>query len=222
MPARCVHLCRLGLCPDRVGSETQPTSGCGRKAALGEMGGNRLNASPRSAPELEALTKIYYASPNDLADFQVIQEQDLPPVYHTLLAHHLHMTVTLEAHSGCPVEVEVLRSERTATHYQRKILLRRMSDQGVVLFGIVRITLALLPTEVRQEIETESMPLGTILINRNVYRNVRLLSFWQVRPGDELREIFELESPELLYGRTALIYCDDVPVIELLEIVTAD
>jgi hypothetical protein len=28
--------------------------------------------------------------------------------------------------------------------------------------------------------------------------------------------------PALLYGRTALIYCDDVPVIELLEIVTAD
>ena len=186
------------------------------------MGGNRVKASPRSAPELEALAKIYYASPDNLADFQEIQEQDLPRIYHTLLAHHQHMTVTLEAHNGCPVEVEVLLSETTATHYQRKVLLRRMGDRGVVLFGIVRITRGLLPAQVRQEIESESTPLGTILINRNIYRNVRLLSFWQVTPGDELRDIFELESPELLYGRTALIYCDDVPVIELLEIVTAD
>jgi hypothetical protein len=120
------------------------------------MGGSRVKASPRSAPELEALTKIYYASPNDLADFQEIQEQDLPKVYHTLLAHHLHMTVTLEAHSGCPVEVEVLATRRPPQPtINAKILLRRMSDQGVVLFGIVRITRSLLPAEVRQEIESE-------------------------------------------------------------------
>jgi chorismate-pyruvate lyase len=181
-----------------------------------------LKASPRSAPELEALTKIYYAAPDDLADFREIDEEDLPPIYHTLLAHQQHMTVTLEAHSGCPVEVEVLRSERTSTHYQRKVLLRRMSDGGAVLFGIVRITRSLLPAAVRDEIESESTPLGTILINRNVYRDVRLLSFWQLEPSPELCEIFQLESPQPMYGRTALIYCDSVPVIELLEIVTAD
>jgi chorismate-pyruvate lyase len=181
-----------------------------------------VKAPPRSAPELEALTRIFYASPDALADFCQISEQDLPAIYHALLAHHQHMTVTLEAHSGCPVEVDVLLSEITATHYHRKILLRRMSDQGVVLFGIVRITRGLLPAEVREEIESESTPLGTILINRNIYRDVRLLSFWKVTLGEELRGIFEVESPDPLYGRTALIYCDGVPVIELLEIVTAD
>ena len=181
-----------------------------------------MKASPRSAPELEALTKIYYAAPHELAGFREIQESDLPSIYHTLLAHHQHMTVTLEAHNGCPVEVDVLRSETTKTHYHRKVLLRRIGDQGVVLFGIVRINRGLLPAVVREEIEAESIPLGTILINRNIYRNVRLLSFWEVEPGDELSGIFELDSPGPLYGRTALIYCDDVPVIELLEIVTAD
>ncbi|TVS19892.1 MAG: hypothetical protein EA424_06785 [Planctomycetaceae bacterium] len=181
-----------------------------------------MTASPRSAPELEALTKIYYASPDELAGFREIQEDDLPSIYHTLLAHHQHMTVTLEAHNGCPLEVDVLRSETTKTHYHRKVLLRRIGDQEVVLFGIVRINRGLLPAEVRTEIEAESTPLGTILINRNIYRNVRLLSFWEVEPRDELSGIFEFDSPGPLYGRTALIYCDDVPVIELLEIVTAD
>ncbi len=185
-------------------------------------GKGRVNASLRSTPELEALTKIYYASPNELAGFREMQENDLPSIYHTLLAHHQHMTVTLEAHNGCPVEVDVLRSETTETHYHRKVLLRRLSDQEVVLFGIVRINRTLLPAEVRDEIESESIPLGTTLINRNIYRNVRLLSFWEVEPGDELSGYFELDSPGPLYARSALIYCDDVPVIELLEIVTAD
>ena len=168
------------------------------------------------------MTRIFYPSPDALADFCQIVEHDLPSIYHTLLAHHQHMTVTLEAHSGCPLDVDVLLSEVTATHYHRKILLRRMSDQGVVLFGIVRITRGLLPAAVREEIESESTPLGPLLIKRNIYRDVRLLSFWKVTLGEELRKIFELESPGPLYGRTALIYCDGVPVIELLEIVTAD
>ncbi len=181
-----------------------------------------MKASPRSAPELDALARLYYARAEDLADFREVSEEDLPPTYRSLLAHHQHMTVTLEAHNGCPVEVDVLLSEKTDTHYQRKVLLRRVTDQGVVLFGIVRITRSLLAPEIRAEIEAESTPLGTILIRKNVYRNVRLLSLWEVTPGAELCEIFEFDAPQMLYGRTALMYCDDVPVIELLEIVTAD
>ncbi|MCH5372789.1 MAG: hypothetical protein JJ992_02345, partial [Planctomycetes bacterium] len=114
------------------------------------------------------------------------------------------------------------QSQTTDTHYRRKVLLRRVTDQGVVLFGIVRITRSLLAPDVRDEIETENTPLGTILIQKNVYRDVRLLSLWEVQPGPELREIFQLETPQPLYSRAALMYCDSVPVIELLEIVTAD
>ena len=181
-----------------------------------------MKASPRSAPELDALAKLYYASVDDLADFREITEEDLPPAYRMLLAHHQHMTVTLEAHNGCPLEVDVLVSEKTETHYQRKVLLRRLTDRAVVLFGIVRITRGLLAPDIREQIEAESTPLGTILIQKNVYRNVRLLSLWQLTPGAELCEIFGLDTPEQLYGRTALMYCDSVPAIELLEIVTAD
>ena len=114
------------------------------------------------------------------------------------------------------------REHTCSSHVSRRQPITVWVLSLVVLFGIVRITRGLLPAEVRKEIESESMPLGTILINRNIYRNVRLLSFWEVNLGEELRGIFELESPGPLFGRTALIYCDGVPVIELLEIVTAD
>jgi hypothetical protein len=50
---------------------------------------------------------------------------------------------------------------------------------------------------------------------------VRPLSVWKVLPSPLLCGHFGLERPEPCYGRTALIYCDAVPVMELLEIVPA-
>jgi chorismate-pyruvate lyase len=64
------------------------------------------------------------------------------------------------------------------------------------------------------------VPLGRVLIEHNVMRNVRLLSLWQIEPGAELRQLFKLPEAERCYGRTALIYCNGVPAVELLEIVT--
>jgi chorismate-pyruvate lyase len=181
-----------------------------------------VNTSQRSAPELEALARLYYDSVEELGSFGEVGEADLPPDYRMLLAHHQHMTVTLEAHNGCEVEVEVLQSCSTDSHYQRKVILRRTIDDAVVLFGIVRITRGLLAPDIMDEIEAQDTPLGTILARKHVYRDVRLMALWRVEPGAELCEIFELDRPQTLYGRTALMYCDSVPVIELLEIVTAD
>lgn len=181
-----------------------------------------MTVSPRSTPELEALAKLYFPSLEDLGVFLEIGEEDLPAVFRMLLAHHQHMTVTLEAHNGCPLEVEVLQATKTDTHYQRKVLLRRTSDQSVVLFGIARLTWGLLAPDIQDEIESQRTPLGTILARKNIYRDVRLLSLWRIEPAAGLCELFGLESPQTLYGRTALMYCDSIPVIELLEIVTAD
>jgi chorismate-pyruvate lyase len=180
-----------------------------------------VKVTARSAPELQALCQLYYDAVDQLGDFDELDEIELPHPYRTLLAHDEHMTVALESYHGCPVAVYPLRSETTSTHYCRKTTLRRESDNAVVLFGIVRITRALLAAEIRAAIEGEKTPLGRILIQENVLRNVRLLSLWRVEPGEDLCRIFELKAPETLYGRTALIYCDSVPVIELLEIIRA-
>ena len=180
-----------------------------------------MKATKRAAVELEFLTRLFYPSLDVLGQFEEINEDDLPPVYGKLLAHDQHMTVTVESYHGCPVDVHVLHSCRTPTHYQRNSLLTRHTDGQVVLFAILRAAVSLLAPEVRQEIESETTPLGRILIQRNVLRNVRLMSLWKVAPADKLREFFQLDHSEACYGRTALLYCDAVPVMELLEIVTA-
>jgi chorismate-pyruvate lyase len=174
----------------------------------------------RATPELNALIDLFYAEAETLGVFSEVTESELPTDARRLLAHDEHMTVTVEAFHGCPVALAVLRLNMTETHYAREILLLRERDGQVVQYGIVRLALSLLDAEVRREIEEQGTPLGRVLIEHNVLRNVRLLSLWRVEPGPELCRHFKLEHSKVCFGRTALIYCDGVPAVELLEIVT--
>ena len=47
----------------------------------------------------------------------------------------------------------------------------------------------------------------------------QLASLYRVMPGPDLCQLFGLQAPLATYGRTAFIYCDGFPAVELLEIV---
>ena len=173
------------------------------------------------SPDLAVLIHLFYSSSDELGRFRECRSVELPESYRELLAHDQHMTVACEARHGGPVDVRVLDVQHTVTHYSRKILLTRPRDQRGVLFGLVRLNLSCLSAEVRRVIESERVPLGRVLIEHNVLRTVRLLSLWRVEPGEELQQLLGLGEGEACYGRTALIYCDGVPAVELLEIVNA-
>ena len=176
----------------------------------------------RCTPELEALVHLFYEKLEDLGSCEEIQPGELAEPYRTLLDHDAHMTVTVEAHHGCEVAVDVLQTHRTDAHYSRKILLNRKRDGTVVQFGVVRLNLDYLGDEVRAEIEAQKVPLGRILIQHEVLRNVRLLSLWRIQPANDLCHLLGLAKPVECYGRTALIYCNGVPAVELLEIVVPE
>lgn len=174
----------------------------------------------RTTPALEALSDLFYDSLSELGDFEEVSADSLPEVERKLLAHDAHMTVTVEEHHGCPVSVDVLKTQLSNSHYARKILLRRTDTSRVVQYGIVRLSLACLTQTVRSEIEKQQTPLGRILIEHNVLREVMLVSLWKIRPGKELAELLNLSTDSTCYGRSAFIYFDGLPAVELLEIVT--
>lgn len=181
-----------------------------------------MNPARRATPDLHVLVELFYDSIEQLGVFEEIAGSKMPQVFRQLLEHDKHMTVTVEQHHNSLVDVQVLETRVTRRHYARKILLRRQSDKRVVQFGLVRLNLDYLDPEVRREIESEEIPLGRVLINHGVLRIVKLLSLWRIEPGEDLCELFGLEKPEICYGRTALIYCDGIPGVELLEIVTPE
>ena len=176
----------------------------------------------RATPELQALVNLFYTQPSELGSFEEVDPDGIPEPFRTLLNHDEHMTVTVEAHHDCSVDVRVEQTHSTTTHYARKILLTRQTDGEVVQFGIVRLNLDSLGSKLRQEIEKQQTPLGRLLIQHDVLRNVRLLSLWKVAAGSDIRKLFELEDTAVCFGRTALIYCNGVPAVELLEIVTPE
>jgi chorismate-pyruvate lyase len=181
-----------------------------------------VSLHPRLEPELDALVALFYDAPERLADFTEVQAAEMPPVYQRLLAHDHHMTVTVEQRHGSIVDVRVLAVKTDGPHYARKILLTRESDGRVVQFGIVRMDFSFFTDEVRREIESQTSPLGRILIRHNVHREVELCKLWHIAPGEDLCKLFNISEADHTYGRTALIHCNGQPAIELLEVVTPE
>ena len=174
------------------------------------------------AAELHGLISLFYDDAATLGEFEERDAQNCPASYQHMLAHEAHMTVTVERRHGCSVDVEVLETAHEPQHYLRKILLRRQSDRRVVQFGIVRLALEPLDRVVRDEIMSQRIPLGRVLIEHDVMRQVQLNALWRVHCGRELAQYFEVEAGHETYGRTALIYCNGEPAVELLEIVAPE
>ena len=178
-------------------------------------------SSGDSRVDINLLLDEFYPAPtghSQLAEFDLVET--VPPPNDLLLDHHQHMTVTVESHFGESVDVHVHRCKRNQDWYSREITLVTHQSRRIVQYGIVRLDTTKLDSEVWQQIESQSIPLGRVLIEHNVLREVQMCQLWKVIAGPSLASMMHLQIGEQLYGRTALIYCDGVPAIELLEIVT--
>jgi chorismate-pyruvate lyase len=170
-------------------------------------------------PDLAALISIFYPAESRLGSFAPADAADTPEPFRRLLHHDHHMTVTLEDHHQSRVQVHVLQAQTENGTYCRRIILTRESDGKVVLFGIVRLNLAVLAADVQSEIIAGQTPLGRVLIEHNVLRQVEFHQLYRVACGPELADLLQVPAGTVVYGRTALIYCDKKPAVELLEIV---
>ncbi len=171
--------------------------------------------------DLPSLLDLFPPAPY-FVNAEVVPGEDVPEPYRKLLVHEFHMTVTVEAHHGDAVDVEVLDHHLEGDAYSRKILLRLKRSRKCVLFGLVRIHLHFCAPEVRERILSRTTPLGRILIEHNVMRRIEPTAFLRITPGAELMRHFGLTSAGETFGRLALIHCDGQPAIELLEIVSPE
>ena len=145
--------------------------------------------------------------------------EQVPDTARQLLDHRSHMTVAMERRHG-PVQLRVVnRGEDAAGRYAREILLLR-TDGRVVQHGIVRIDLRRLAAETAAAIRAEAIPLGRILIDAGLLRDVHDVALLEIEPGPHLRRLFGTAAPT--HGRVATIDLDGVPAVELLEIVAPD
>lgn len=165
------------------------------------------------------LASLFYDDLSELGRFEPVSSHGLPDGYRQLLAHNNHMTVTLEDAGGSPLDVRVLAEWRDEASYARNSILTRHTDGALLQFGIMRIWLADLPAGASDEITVERQPLGRVLINHNLLREVELITLWQIVPGPVLVEQLRLPAGQMIYGRSAQILVDERPTVQVLEIV---
>jgi len=182
---------------------------------------SEVASSDESRIDIRNLLDEFYREPvghSQLGEFRSVAK--VPEPYDGLLHHHAHMTVTVESHYKEKVNVVVHRCHRTEAWYSREITLVTQDTGRIVQYGIVRLDTRTLDDKVWKQIESQTTPLGRVLIENDVLREVQLCGLWEVQPGSSLAELMQFETGKQVYGRTALIYCDKAPAIELLEIVS--
>lgn len=169
--------------------------------------------------ELDKLVGLFHADSTALGDFSPVAAGEIPEPQRSLLDHDKHMTVTVEKFHSSAVDVVVRQERFDSNSYAREICLVRQSDGRIVQYGIVRLDFNHLAADVQSEIRSRNKPLGRILIEHDVLRRVQLLNLYRVRPSVKLAESLQFVDRETCYGRTAIIFCNNEPAIELLEIV---
>ena len=165
------------------------------------------------------LAELFYDSLDALGSFESVQASDLPDEARALLAHNNHMTVTLESFHNGPVDVEILAEWEGDGSYAREILLRQQADRSIVQFGIMRIWLADLGTTAVRDIRQQKRPLGRVLIDHGVLREVELMNLWRIDPAEPIKKHLGGGDTGEVFGRTAQILVDQRPTVQLLEIV---
>jgi hypothetical protein len=157
-------------------------------------------------------------------DYHVVAPDQVPAPFHDLLVHNEHMTEILQKHYNQPVHLHVQdlvhRPAPTGGTYRRRITLTAGPIGPITELGIVDLNLAYLPKEAQQEILAKSAPLGQILINHQILRQVVPHHYVKFEPNTPLLKLFNHTTKTPIYGRLATILCNDQPAIELLEIAT--
>ena len=180
--------------------------------------------------ELDSLVGMFPEPPGPggpagplLAGAKHVPASAVPEPYRTLLDHEEHMTVTMERFHGGPVSVRVLDEKWEAGRYCRKITLAREperpgEDEKTVQFGLVRFDLSDLEPEAREEILAGETPLGRVLIERNVLREVELGALLKLTAGPGLAALLGMPEGGTAWGRLATIFTNGAPALDLLEV----
>lgn len=167
-----------------------------------------------------SLVDLVCESRGSFGTLDVVPQAAVPDPDRQLLDHRSHMTVTMERHHGCAVELRVVAERQpvagASESYAREILLVR-PDGVVVQYGIVRIDLAALDRPTAAAIRGREAPLGRILIAAGVLCEVQRVTLLRIEAGPHLRRL--VGDVDHLHGRVAEIAVDGKPAIELLEIV---
>ena len=157
---------------------------------------------------LYPLTHFLAQDGRGLPPFVLLNEDEVPEPYRSLLVHDGDMTSRLEAFHGGALILEVLHREEERDVYRREVLLR-MAESGVpVEYGAIEIDLAQFGPEVRAKIIEGRQPLGAVLNEHQFVYRSEPRAFVKIAASPAMTELFNGGTSVALYGRCNLLLSD--------------
>ena len=134
------------------------------------------------------LASLFYDDLAELGRFEPVSAgRAARRLSHAARAQRTHDSHARSVRTSSLVDVRALAEWRDEASYARNSLLARQTDGAILQFGIMRIWLADLPAAARDEITVQRLPLGRVLIDHNLLREVELITLWRIAPGPALR-----------------------------------
>ncbi len=175
--------------------------------------------SPGAHAILAPLARFYERSDRRLPDVRLLDGDNIPAPYHTLLVHDADMTSTLERFHGERVRLRILESRRNGSTYEREVVLVAGNAARPVEFGAIGIMLDRFSGDVQEVILKGATPLGAILQEFAIPFVSMPQAFFEIHADDLMAEALEVAAPALLYGRrNTLITPAGETLAEIVEI----
>lgn len=178
-----------------------------------------LAAKPVVLPCIHPLDDFYAQAGISLPPIDIIQGNEMPEPYKTLLVHQNDMTPTLETFHGDRIHLQVVRRQQRGDFYFREVVLLLDASGAPVEFGAIKISLALFPSAARRSILEEHLPLGHILQEHSIQHASRPKAFLRVQSDALINQALKIKGRQILYGRrNTLSDPSQRPLAEIVEI----
>ena len=178
-------------------------------------------AGGAAAPEsglLYPLDLVYRRAGIEVPRVEVVQPDDIPLPYRSLLVHDVDMTLTLERHFGGRVALRPLSTFIDGGSYFRRVLLVQEYAGQPVEMGAIRMRLDAFPDEIRRRILENEAPLGRILRDGRFEYESRVRAFLAVTPNPEMMGVFWMREPRVLYGRRTEVLRRGAKIGDIVEV----
>jgi chorismate-pyruvate lyase len=149
---------------------------------------------------------------------KVIDQDDIPLPYRSLLVHKIDMTLTLERHFGGRVVLRPLSTFTSGPWYFRRVLLAQEYSGRPVEMGAIRIRTGAFGERIRRQILRNDIPLGRLLRDGGVEYESRPKAYLSITPNSEMMGVFWMREPRTLYGRRTEMIHEGKKIGDIVEV----
>lgn len=149
---------------------------------------------------------------------RILEAEELPEPYRTLLAHDRDMTGTLETYFKQPMTLRVHVRKIEGDSLYRQVSLVGMHDGRPAEFGAIRIDLSCFDGETRDLVAQCKVPLGRVLREHDVAYVSNPSAYLEVTPDELLSDALQVSTGPLYGRKNELKMPDGRAIAQIIEI----